>query len=167
MTAGLPFVFAVRFVETWNEGAWSDSLGRLMFIIGMCGLAVILRRIARPDGAVLRSLLENNKASWVFRTRYVWSTVIIGSPLALAGLSIAGFHYTAEQLLVRVEATAWLFIVLMMVFGLVVRRMNAARRRLIITQARKRRAAAVAALDAPERAGDVMASVELQQVDFS
>lgn len=140
MMAGLPFVFAVHFVETWNEGAWTDSLGRIIFVIGNCVLSISLYRVVRPGGSVFRTLLEENADGWLSRTRHAWSVAVVGAPLVLAGLSIAGFHYTAEQLLVRVEATAWLFIALTMAFGLLMRRMHVARRRLAITQARRRRA---------------------------
>jgi potassium efflux system protein len=166
MVAGLPFVFAVRFVEHWDEGAWSDSLGRLTFISGMCFLTNGLRQIVRPRGPVFRNLLEEHATGWMFRTRHVWSIAIIGAPLVLAGLSIAGFHYTAEQLLIRVEATAWLFIGLMMAFGLLIRRMHTARRNLAINKARQRRAAANAALEVPKVSGKVMPEVETQQIDF-
>lgn len=167
MVTGLPFVFAVRFVEIWKEGAWSESLGRMLFVGGMCVLAIGLRRIVRPAGPVFRNLLEEDSSSWVYRTRYIWSLAIIAAPVALAGLSIAGFHYTAEQLLIRVEATALLFIALMMAFGLLIRRMNMARRNLAINQARQRRAAAEAAAETPSGLGGVATELESPQIDFA
>ena len=166
MAAGLPFVFAVQFVETWKEGIWSESLGRMLFVAGMCVLAFNLRRIVHPQGSVFRSVLERNSSGWMFRTRYVWSAIIIGSPLALACLSIAGFHYTAEQLLVRVEATAWLCIALMMAFGLLVNRMNAAKRNLLMNQQRQLRAEAAAAREEPDGSSEVMPDVNAEQTDF-
>lgn len=167
MAAGLPIVFAVCFVEHWNEGIWMDSLGRIVFIFGMCVLAISLRRIVRPSGHVLRTVLQENNTGLLFRTRHVWSLAITLAPLILAGLSIAGFQYTAEQLLVRVEATAWLFIALMAAFGLLIRRTNTARRQLAINQARQRRAAAVASEEKKERLGEVSPDVSTEQMDFS
>jgi len=166
MAAGLPFVFAVRFVETWNDGAWTDSLGRIIFVAGMCVLSISLYRIVRPSGAVFRTLLEEHPGGWLSRTRYAWSIAIIGTPLILAGLSIAGFHYTAEQLLIRVEATAWLLIFLMMAFGLLMRRMNVARRSLAITQARQRRAAE-SAVENTTDSGRVVPIEESPMIDFA
>lgn len=167
LMAGLPFVFGVRFVESWNEGAWLDSLGRMIFVMGMCVLALSLRRIVRPRGPVFRTVLEENATGLMFRTRYVWSVAIVCAPLALAGLSIAGFQYTAEQLLIRVEATVWLFIALMAAFGFLMRKMHTARRKLAINQARQRRAATVESLSNQEGSGEVMPDVSPERTDFS
>lgn len=167
MVAGLPFVFAVRFVESWNEGAWLDSLGRLIFVVGMCVLSISIRRIAKPNGPVFRKVLQDNSTGLLYRTRHIWSLAVTLAPLALAGLSIAGFQYTAEQLLVRFEATVWLFIALMAAFGLLIRRMNMAARQLANNQARQRRETEVAPTETKERLGEVMPDVAAEQIDLS
>lgn len=167
LVTGLPFVYAVKFTEQWKDGAWADSLGRLIFVAGMIVLSVNLRRIVRPNGPALRSVLLKNSTGWAYRTRYVWSSVIVFTPILLAGLTLSGFQYTAEQLLVRVEATAWLFILLVVGFTLAMRWMQVAHRRMSLAHARERRQAAVAAAASGERSNEVPATVEQSRVDFS
>lgn len=167
LVTGLPFVIAVKFTERWNDGAWADSLGRVIFVAGMIVLAVNLRRIVRPNGPVIRTLLPESDTGWAFRTRYLWSSLIILSPLLLAILTLSGFQYTAEQLLVRAEATAWLFILLAMAFTLSLRWIKAARRRIALARARERRRAAVAAAISAEHANELPASPEEPGIDFS
>ncbi len=167
LATGLPFVFAVKFTEHWNDGAWTDSLGRLCFVAGMIVLSLNLRRIVRPYGQTLRSVLSQHATGWAYRTRYVWSSLIVLTPLMLAGLTLSGFQYTAQQLLVRAEATAGLFILLVVAFTLSMRWMQAAHRRMSLAHAREQRTAAVAAATAGERANEVPATVEQARLDFN
>ena len=167
LLSGLPFVFAVKFTAQWNDGAWTDSLGRMIFVAGMIVLTINLRRIVRPNGPTFRALLATNHTGWAFRTQNLWSSLIVLTPLLLAGLTLSGFQYTAEQLLVRTEATAWLVILLVMAFTLAMRWMQSTRRRMAIAQARERRETTVSAAMSGEHTSELPKNVDEPRVDLS
>jgi potassium efflux system protein len=73
-----------------------------------------------------------------------------GGPIALAVLAALGYFYTAQQLAVRLQGTAWLLVALLIVGALALRWVLVSRRRLAVQQARQRRAAALAAAQAAE-----------------
>ena len=69
----------------------------------------------------------------------------IGTPLALAGLTVLGYFYTAGQLSIRVVDTLWLVLGAVLVHDLVIRWLTLTRRKLALQRARERRDAARAA----------------------
>ena len=168
MTFGIPLVFAVAVTENWNDGVWADSLGRLMFVLGMCLLTVSFRQIMKPKGRVLNDVLQRHKDGWFYRTRKIWYAVAITVPLLLAGMAIAGYQYTAEQLLFRVQMTFWLLVVLVIAFSMCVQWLISTRKQLAMEQAKARRAAALARHGTPVAVSDAvpMPKVEEPKTDF-
>jgi potassium efflux system protein len=68
----------------------------------------------------------------------------LGSLLALGGLAVLGYYYTALQLTCRVQVTIWLVLGLIVAKFLLLRWLLVARSKLAIQQAQRRRAAAMA-----------------------
>jgi potassium efflux system protein len=169
MTCGLPIVFGVSLTENWQDGLWSDSLGRILFVIGMGLLATSLRRILRPNGPVLCEAFRRSQDGWLCRGRRIWYPAVVSVPLVLAGLALAGFQFTAEQLLIRVEATFWLAIVLLIAFTLAMRWLLAMRKRVALEQARARQAAVLAAAQTGDASEElkVLPQVEEPTIDVS
>jgi len=145
VAGGIPLSFIVGVASTLDEGTSADSVGRLAFISFCLLLAVMLRRIVRPSGAVIGDLLRSNPNSMMYRLRWVWYPFAVGSPMCLAVLALMGYQYTAEQLMIRLQLTLVLSIVLAITYTMVMQWMLAAKRSLAMKQARARRAAAVAA----------------------
>lgn len=128
-----------------DEAAGANGLSRLVFIVGMALLAVQFRRILRPLGGVLHEYIAYHQNEWVDRFQKLWYVCTIAAPVALAGLSLTGFDYTARHLGWRLLATSWLILGLIVVNGLLVRMLLIRRRKLSFEIARERRAAALAA----------------------
>lgn len=168
MIFGLPVVFGVCLADHWQEGMWSDSLGRILFVGGMLLLSLLVRRIMHPEGRVLSEYLNRHQDGWLYRSRRAWYRGAVAVPLVLAGMAVAGFQFTAEQLLIRVEATTWLLIVLLIAFSLTMRWLIAVRKRMATEQARARYAAAIAAAEIKSEASDSpLPKFEEPQVDVS
>jgi len=171
LCAGVPLSFIVVAAGKLDEGSSADSVGRLAFVVFCLLLAVILRRMVRPTGPVIGDLLRSNPNSLMFRLRWLWYPLAVGSPLSLALLALMGYQYTAEQLMLRLQLTLGLSFLLVMIYTMVMQWMLAARRSLALKQARARRAAALAAAQREtEVSGGVTSPippVEIPQVDLS
>ena len=167
----IPLIFIVITASNLGDGSNSDSLGRITFVSFCLVLAVMLRRIVRPTGAVIGDLLRSNPTSLMYRLRWLWYPLAVGSPLLLAMLALLGYEYTAEQLMLRVLLTLVLTIVLVITYTMVMQWMLAAKRNLAMKQARARRAAALAAAQREADESGTTASTtpptELPQVDLS
>ena len=141
---GLPCAFVVSAVEWERQEDDLAALGRLAFIAGHIVVAVFAHRVMRPKSPVMQAIAARHATGWVWRTRYVGYLFAVGLPSALAGLGLAGYYYTAVHLAKRLQATAVVVLVLMLLNGVLLRWALLARRRLAIEQLRKRRAAAQA-----------------------
>ena len=145
VAGGIPLIFIVGTASRLDDGTSTDSVGRLAFMSFCLLLAVMLRRIVRPSGAIIGDLLRSNPNSMMYRLRWLWYPLAVGSPLCLAVLALMGYQYTAEQLMIRLQLTLVLSIVLVITYTMLMQWMLAAKRSLAMKQARARRAAALAA----------------------
>lgn len=171
VAGGIPLSFIVGAAGRLDDGTSADSVGRLAFVSFCLLLAVMLRRIVRPSGAIIGDLLRSNPNSMMYRLRWLWYPLAVGSPLCLAVLALMGYQYTAEQLMIRLQLTLVLSIILVITYTMLMQWMLAAKRSLAMKQARARRAAALAAAQREaEDDGSVnspLPAVELPQVDLS
>ena len=145
VAGGIPLSFIVGTASRLDDGTSTDSVGRLAFVSFCLLLAVMLRRIVRPSGAIIGDLLRSSPNSMMYRLRWLWYPVAVGSPLCLAVLALMGYQYTAEQLMIRLQLTLVLSIVLLITYTMLMQWMLAAKRSLAMKQARARRTAALAA----------------------
>lgn len=144
LAGGIPLSFIVVTAGTLDEGINADTVGRLAFVIFCVLLSFILRRLVRPTGQVVGSLLRSSPNSLMYRLRWIWYPAAVGSPLCLALLALMGYQYTSEQLMVRLQLTLGVSFILVIGYTMVMQWMLAARRALALKQARARRAAALA-----------------------
>jgi len=171
VAGGIPLSFIVGAASRLDDGASADTIGRLAFVSFSLLLAVMLRRIVRPSGAVIGDLLRSNPGSLMYRLRWLWYPLAVGSPVCLAVLALMGYQYTAEQLMIRLQLTLVLSIVLVITYTMLMQWMLAAKRSLAMKQARARRAAALAAAqreaDEDGTSSSPIPAVEPPQVDLS
>ncbi len=171
LSVGVPLSFVVVAAGKLDDGTSADSVGRLAFVVFCVLLAVILRRLVRPTGQVIGDLLRSNPNSLMYRLRWLWYPLAVGSPLCLALLALMGYQYTAEQLMIRLQLTLGLSFLLVIIYTMIMQWMLAARRSLALRQARARRAAALAAAQRETEASGGVTSpippVEIPQVDLS
>lgn len=121
MVLGLPSVFVVSVVETYSDGQWRGSLGRVALIVGLLLLAMGLKRILRPNGGLITQLLRNRPSPY---TAYVPQTVYftaLGVCVTLSVLVMLGYSYSAHQLMFRLNQMLWLVLGGVMVRSLLLR----------------------------------------------
>lgn len=137
----IPLAFTVAMMEASGNSAWSHSLGRFAFILGLLVLAQFTRRMLNPKDGVLVDLLANLQGGWMDRVQAVLYPFAVVAPLALAVAAGLGYFYTAEKTAERLLATVLLAGALVLFNALTLRWLFAARGKLAMEQARKRRAA--------------------------
>ena len=171
IAGGVPLCFIVVAAGRLDEGTGADSVGRLAFVCFCVLLSAMLRKIVRPTGVVIGNLLRSNPNALMYRLRWIWYPMAVGSPLCLAVLSLMGYQYTAEQLMMRLQLTLGLSIVLLITYTMLMQWMLAAKRSLAIKHARQRRIAALAAAQRESEdegaASSPIPPVEAPQVNLS
>ncbi len=136
---GLPLVFVTTTLYMSDTEHGLDILERAGFICAALVLTIFLRRVLRPDSGVLCELLVSHPTGWLIRTKWIWYWGSVMAPLSLAGLTIAGFYYTAQQLSWRLFATIVLVLGLQLVRALLQRLLIVQRRQMSIEHAKQRR----------------------------
>lgn len=136
-TLPLTFITVTLYASDPEHGR--DFVERACFVATTIVLALFLRRAMRPDTGILRDYLAAHPEGWVARVRSLWYWGTVLSPLCLAGLTIAGFYYTAQQLAWRLFATILLVLSLQLIRALLQRLLIVQRRKLTIELARKQR----------------------------
>jgi potassium efflux system protein len=148
----LPAVFLA--VLTLNLSALPTGAGieRLAFVLVLVTLALFFYRLFSPGQGPLQSYMARNPTSLFTRLRHLWLVMSLAVPGALAGLAVAGYHYTAGILTDCLIETMWLILMLVIVHQLVARWLLLTRHRLAFKAAVKRREAARSAALARETA---------------
>ena len=135
----MTFIFAV--VQTRNDTAYTDSLGRLALIIYMLGFAVWAGYMFRFSGEIVTMLKRRGPGGWLVRLRFIWYPLSVGVPLVLALLAGMGYYYSASALYLRMDDTIALIVGLIVVKGLLLRWLFIARRRLEYEEIRRKKEA--------------------------
>ena len=147
----LPLELVTLTFDLQETPAFSDSVGRLAFILELTAVAVILFRLFRPSGKILSSYFQRTNGL-LERTYRIWFVPAVGVPITLAGLALLGYYYSALQFQSRLRDSIGLALALLLVNALMLRWLYIARRRLAVEQARQRSQAKAQAADAGDPA---------------
>ena len=137
---GLPLAFVTATLYASDPEHGLDLVERACFVAATVVLTLFLRRVMRPDTGILYEYLTAHPEGWIARLQLplYWGTVL--SPLCLAGLTVAGYYYTAQQLAWRLFATILFVFSQQLVRALLQRLLIVERRKLTIEQAHERNA---------------------------
>ncbi len=167
----IPAIGMVAVIDHQADEGAAGSVGRVSFTIAMLALSVLLQRLARPRGPVIQAVLAQQTDGWLYRLRYLWYPIFVGTPLALALISWLGYYYTAVQLEHRIESSLALLLILVLANGLLLRWLFIARRRVAVENAKRKREQAVAEAEAkhltetgPTESG--IATVDAEKLDL-
>ncbi|MFM8176049.1 MAG: mechanosensitive ion channel domain-containing protein [Pirellulaceae bacterium] len=135
---GIPAVTCVAMLHAAQVDAWESSLGRLAFASLALLSGFFLLRILNPKHGVFASYLASHPGGWADRLSYLWYFGISLAPWALGGLSLFGFHYTAQRLATLLHTTIISLVSLQLIHYLLRRWMMLSRRKLVVAQAKMR-----------------------------
>ncbi|MDH3584682.1 MAG: mechanosensitive ion channel, partial [Phycisphaerae bacterium] len=159
----------VAFISTvaWSQAdqVHRHGLGRIAFMVGNLAIAYYIARILAPGGDVLGPFLQKQSDSWLNRLRYIWFGIAVGTPVALAVLSGAGYGYAAWRLRELFIGTIWLVAAAVLVHALVLRWLQVVQSQLAVQHARQKRAAAAKASSDEE--SEAATSAEEATIDIA
>ncbi len=133
---GLPAVFVVMLIESYHEGHWSNSLGRLSFMSGMVVMALFMHRLLDPYRST-RGVWANRDV-WLFKARHVLHGICVAIPFALGVVTAVGYVYSSYQLAYRAQLSLWLVLTVVLLHGLVGRYLTIARRKTAMRHMQRR-----------------------------
>lgn len=131
--------FVVAAYANSNPPITLQAVGSLCFILLMLGWVYITVKVFGPGSDLRAVLREDFPRSWANQLHFIWYPLMLLGPAALAVLSIAGFHYAAIQLEIRVQMTAWFLVGLLLLAESILRTLYIAARRLRLQEALRRR----------------------------
>jgi potassium efflux system protein len=154
----VPIGFVASTIYHHRNPAYSGSLGRLSLVLLLVAFALFFARVLHPERGALMNLLKAAPEGWLNRTRRLWYSVAVAIPLALAGLTLAGYLYTAGTLLGSLVRSMYLVLALTVIHELILRWLTLARRQLALQAALERQAARAAEEETPSDE-DIVATV--------
>lgn len=131
-------------LQAHGDAAWYAALGRLAFLVHVLTVALFFRSVLSPRAALeqVRGTEKGaDRAAWMPRLTGLWALLGVGTPLALAVLSLAGYAFTAAQLLGPLQLSILFFTTLTVVEAIALRWLRIAQRLLAIEQMREKREA--------------------------
>jgi potassium efflux system protein len=159
--AGMVAVFFLSHRQVTSEGGGIERLG---LMIATLALGAFLYALLHPGHGILLQLVGSDRTTLAYRLRYVWFAVALAFPLALLGLAILGYLYTAGVLAGSLARMVWFLFLLLIAHELAVRWLTVTHRRLAYKARLERRQAALAAAeDADASAGSETAQVDVEE----
>lgn len=151
----LPVVLIISLNAEVPEQQTNDVIGRLMMMTGMLVLSALLGRMMWRSEPLYNSRVLHFTAMLVLTL----------TPLALAGMTYWGYHYTSTKLADRFIDTLYLIVLWMLVEGTVVRNLSVAGRRLAYQRAMAKREAAQNREGQDNEAGIEIPEMDIQQIN--
>lgn len=126
------FVPLVSFIKVnWElEEVFRSRGGTLAFIAAMATSALFLQRVLRPRGGAVEEYLIEHPDGLLSRLSRLWYPVVVLTPLALIGLALAGYLFTAVVLSGHVIRSFWVILGALIVDELALRWLRLSDRRL-------------------------------------
>ncbi|WP_369613849.1 mechanosensitive ion channel domain-containing protein [Marichromatium sp. PS1] len=139
-----------------NNPVDTGELMRLTLVACMLGFTAFFWHLLNPAKGLFKGIIAERPEGWLNRLRHIWFPFVVGAPLALAGLALAGYVYTAGMLFRSLVAQTWLVLTLLVVHQTIVRWLIVTRRRLALQAALERQAARRAQSSEPSTPTEVV-----------
>lgn len=163
-------VVAVLLVSATNAlGQHVGTLGRAGFAAGAVALSRFIWRALHPvQGLLSAHFVEARRHGWQWKLWPLWFGMFALTPLVTAVLALAGYYYTAQQLLERFCATGMLFLAVALARQIALRGLGLFEVRIARRQALERRDAARQRDQDVETRGEATVEIdEAQSVDVA
>ena len=134
----IPAVTVVGIISQFGETRWENSLGRLTYSVLMSLCFIYLLVLLHPSKGVFSDFLSRNADGWIDRLKYIWYSSFAIGPLALMGMSLMGYQYTAIRLTMLLHTTFITLVGLLLLSSLIHRWLLLRRREIVVSQARHR-----------------------------
>ncbi|WON77266.1 miniconductance mechanosensitive channel MscM [Serratia sp. UGAL515B_01] len=132
----VPLIMALIAFDNLNDREFSNTLGRLCFILLCLALALVTHSLKR---AGIPLYLDKKGSGENLVNTALWG-LLLSAPLIAALASIVGYMTTAQKLLARLETSVAIWFLLLVVYHIIRRWMLIQRRRIAFERAKQRRA---------------------------
>jgi potassium efflux system protein len=166
-----PACFFIATLTFWEgDEQYRSTVGRLAFTVAMVAGAWFFWRVFEPRRGGIGSYLGRDESVHRRRLRYLWSYLLIGLPLVLAGLALGGYLYTAAQFTHLISGTVRVIVVTLLGYSLVHRWLLIVEKRMAFARAHTERLKQLEAAATKEAAGAVGETVpevtQLEEFDY-
>ena len=118
---------------------FSDTLGRLAFIISMAAIAFFLGRLLNPNNGLLQRNINNVPEGWIAKSRNIWYLAVICIPVVIIGFAVVGYYLSALELEEKLIISLRLIFLMTIIHALVIRWLTLINRQLAISNAIEKR----------------------------
>lgn len=132
----VPLNMALITFDNLNDREFSNTLGRLCFILLCLALSLITHSLKRAG--IPLYLDKQGNSNNVLNSTFWW--ILLSAPLVAALASMMGYLTTSQALLARLETSAAIWFVLLIIYHIIRRWMLIQRRRIAFERAKQRRA---------------------------
>lgn len=132
----VPLIMALISFDNFNDREFSNTLGRLCFILLCLALALVTNSLKR---AGIPLYLDNKGSGENMVNTALWG-LLLSAPLIAALASTVGYLTTAQKLLARLETSVAIWFLLLVIYHIIRRWMLIQRRRIAFDRAKQRRA---------------------------
>lgn len=132
----VPLIMALITFDNLNEREFSNTLGRLCFILLCLALSLVTNSLKR---AGIPLYLDKNGSGENLVNTALWG-LLFSAPLVAALASTVGYLTTSQKLLARLETSVAIWFLLLVVYHIIRRWMLIQRRRIAFDRAKQRRA---------------------------
>ncbi|MFC0227598.1 miniconductance mechanosensitive channel MscM [Serratia aquatilis] len=132
----VPLIMALITFDNLNDREFSNTLGRLCFILLCLALALVTHSLKR---AGIPLYLDKKGSGENVINVALWG-LLLSAPLIAALASTVGYLTTAQKLLARLETSVAIWFLLLVVYHIIRRWMLIQRRRIAFDRAKQRRA---------------------------
>lgn len=132
----VPLIMALITFDNLNDREFSNTLGRLCFILLCLALALVTNSLKR---AGIPLYLDKKGSGENLINTALWG-LLLSAPLIAALASAVGYLTTAQKLLARLETSVAIWFLLLVIYHIIRRWMLIQRRRIAFDRAKQRRA---------------------------
>ncbi|MGP6445117.1 miniconductance mechanosensitive channel MscM [Rahnella aceris] len=132
----VPLIMALITFDNLNDREFSNTLGRLCFVI-LCLVVALVTNSLKRAGIPLYHDKKGNSENIINKTLW-W--MLLGAPIVAALASLMGYLATSQALLARLETSVAIWFVLLVIYHIIRRWMLIQRRRIAFERAKQRRA---------------------------
>lgn len=141
LAVATPLGLIVAFMRAGSDVDDAHALERVFLIAILLLLTLVLHRLTSSENGILKEWTQAHPDGWLARFSALIHPVAVAVPLVLAGLTVVGYGYAAEQLTVKLTQTVMLVFLAVFLRAMLFRWLTLRQRRLAIEQARELRAA--------------------------
>jgi potassium efflux system protein len=135
----LPILFLAQVFQFQGNEKFRESIGRLVFVIGLLILARLAHELFFPPRSTFSQVYEFYRSKLIFKLRYVTYFLTAVMPVVLAVATMTGYYYTSQRLMISSFQTLFLFVGVLFLYSLSFRALQVQRRTLALQKVQEKR----------------------------